>query len=221
LNLKSIGNLLFIGGIIIAIIAVFSPWYTISANISTSEYSTQGFVNYFMIDGINGIQINFPGSNGPSPIGTLALPFGVFIAVGIIFTLIKTIGVHESKILGKKYLYQGIRFLVPFILLIVGVVIIGNMFSSFVPEGLSQTSITPIFSSLSSSPFGGSELVTLTESGVTGTINMHWGFGTGGLLFILAGILLIIAGFCERSARTDLFSGNQKNITDHKEKPSQ
>ncbi len=221
LNLKSIGNLLFIGGIIIAIIAVFSPWYTISANISTSEYSTQGFVNYFMIDGVNGIQINFPGSNGPIPIGTLALPFGVFIAVGIIFTLIKTIGVHESKILGKKYLYQGIRFLIPFILLIVGVVIIGNMFSSFVPEGISQTSIIPIFSSLSSSPFGGSELVTLTESGVTGTINMHWGFGTGGLLFILAGILLIIAGFCERSARTALFAGNQKNIMDHKEKPSQ
>lgn len=210
LNLKSIGNLLFIGGIIIALIAVFSPWYVISAEISTPEFSTQGFLDFFVIDGMNGVQISYPGSNGPIPMGTLVLPFGVFILIGIAFTIFKTIGVSESTVLGKKYLWRGVRLLIPFILLIIGVVLIGNMVANMGYMGLEQTSASSIFSSLSSSPFGGSDSVTLMESGVIGTVNMQWGFALGGYLFVVAGILLIIGGFCEKKAQTTFFTSASK-----------
>jgi len=209
-NLKSIGNLLFIGGIIMALIAVFSPWYMISAEISTPEFSTQGFLDFFVIDGMNGVQISYPGSNGPIPMGTLVLPFGVFILIGIAFTIIKTIGVSESTDLGKKYLWRGVRFIIPFILLIVGVVLIGNIVANMEYMGLEQTSASSIFSSLSAAPFGGSETVTLVESGVIGTVNMQWGFALGGYLFIVAGILLILGGFCEKKAQATFFSNPTK-----------
>jgi len=211
LNLKSIGNLLFIGGIIIALIAVFSPWYMISAEIATPEYSTQGSLDFLVIDGMNGVQISYPGSNGPIPIGTLVLPFGVFIMIGIVFTILKTIGVSESTVLGKKYLWRGVRFIIPFILLIIGVVLIGGMVANMGYMDLEQSSASSIFSSLSSSPFGGSDTITLMESGVMGTVNMQWGFALGGYLFIVAGILLIIGGVCEKKANATLFSRSSKH----------
>jgi hypothetical protein len=209
-NLKSIGNLLFIAGIVIAIIAVFSPWYAISADISTTEFSTEGSLDFFVIDGMNGVQISYPGSNGPVPMGTLVLPFGAFILIGIVLTLIKTMGISESSVLGKKYLWRGIRFLIPMIILIIGVAIIGSVFSGLVPSEVQGSSVSQIFSSLSSSPFGGSQMITLAESGVTGTVEMHWGFASGGLLFILAGLLLIIGGFLEKKAGETFFAGGTK-----------
>jgi len=208
-NTKSIGNLLFIAGIIIALIAVFSPWYTISADVSTTEFSTEGSLDFFAIDGMNGVQISYPGSNGPVPMGTFVLPFGVFIIVGIVLTLIKTIGISESTVLGKKYVWRGIRFLIPMIILIVGVAIIGSVFSGLVPSDIQSSSVSEIFSSLSASPFGGSKMITLTESGVTGTVDLHWGFASGGLLFIIAGFLIIVAGIFEKQAETHLFSSSK------------
>lgn len=209
-NTKSIGNLLFIAGIVIALIAVFSPWYMISADVSTSEFTTEGTLDFFVIDGMNGIQISYPGSNGPVPMGTFVLPFGVFILVGIVLTLIKTIGVSESETIGKKYVWRGIRFLIPMIILIVGVAIIGSVFSGFVPTELQGSSASDIFSSLSSAPFGGSKMITLSEAGVTGTIDMHWGFASGGLLFIAAGFILIIAGIFEKQAETSFFHDERR-----------
>jgi hypothetical protein len=54
-----------------------------------------------------------------------------------------------------------------------------------------------VFSSLSNNPFGGSESFLLAEDGLTGSIDMVWGFGLGGYLLLFSGFLLILSGVIE------------------------
>jgi hypothetical protein len=120
-NIKSIGNILCIIGIILAIYSLFNPWYLISTDITLSGYETSGLVNIMSIDGIDGIQFQIPGFTGPIPVGSIKIPFSLIIGVGLIFLILGTIGLSKSKKLGNKYLFRGIRLLLPviFILLII------------------------------------------------------------------------------------------------------
>ena len=80
-NAKSIGNVLCIVGIIIAIFSLINPWYEISTDIGISDYETHGMANMMTIDGINGIQIQVPGLTGPIPMGSIMIPFSLLIAM--------------------------------------------------------------------------------------------------------------------------------------------
>jgi hypothetical protein len=203
-NLKSIGNILFIVGFIVAIIALFYPWYAMSAAVDSQEFTTDGMTNFLLIDGLNGIQISLPGSNGPVPLGSLFLPFSVFIAIGLIFTLIRTIGIKESNKLGGKYLFKGIRLIIPVILIIIGIVAISMIVSNSVPAE-AESSMMPVLDSLSSAPLGGSSSIQISEGGLTSQIDMNWGLGFGAYLLIFSAIIIIIAGICEKIANTNLF----------------
>ena len=50
INLKSIGNILCFISIIIAIIALFNPWYTISMNIDVEDYGTSEMIDIITFD---------------------------------------------------------------------------------------------------------------------------------------------------------------------------
>ena len=82
LNLKSIGNILCIVGIIIAIFGLFNTWYEVSYDFSGSgvqSLETSGWQNLMKIDGLDGIQLTVPGENGPAPVGTFILPFSLLL----------------------------------------------------------------------------------------------------------------------------------------------
>jgi hypothetical protein len=203
-NLKSIGNILFIVGFTVAILALFYPWYAMSAAADSQVFTTDGLTNFLLIDGLNGIQISLPGSSGPVPLGSLILPFSVFIAIGLIFTLIRTIGIQESNKLGGKYLFKGIRLIIPVILIIICIVAISMIVSNSVPAE-AESSMMPVLESLSSAPLGGSSSIQISEGGLTNQIDMNWGLGLGAYLLIFSGIIMIIAGICEKISNTDLF----------------
>ena len=63
MNMRSIGNLLAIAGIIIGIAALFFPWYTVAADIDVGSYSTPGSVDIITIDGADGFRINLLDEN--------------------------------------------------------------------------------------------------------------------------------------------------------------
>ena len=162
-NVKSIGNILCIFGLIIAIFALFNPWYLISTDIRVSGYETHGLADMMIIDGINGIQIQVPGLTGPIPMGSIMVPFSLLIGISLVFLIFTSIGISHSKKLGGKYIFRGVRFLIPIVIIIILI-----MALSMIPiESIANTSdasvdIGDVLNDISSSPMGGQKIVSIS-----------------------------------------------------------
>ena len=194
-----------IAGIAIAIFSLINPWYVISTDIGISGYETHGMVDMMTIDGINGIQIQVPGLTGPIPIGSLMIPFSLLIAISLVFLIIASIGISHSKKLGRKYMFRGIRLLVPVVLIIIIVMGLGMIpFESMADTGSSSVNIEEVLGAISGSPFGGQKIVTVPD--INGQIDLRWGLGIGGQLLLVSGLILIISGFLESYANTEFFT---------------
>jgi hypothetical protein len=213
LNLHSIGNILCIVGIIIAIFGLFNPWYTISYGVSgegiTQTFQTGGMVDLFKFDGLNGIHVTIPGTSGPTPMGSFVLPFSLFIAIGLIFLIIATIGIPISKKLGTKYIWRGIRLIIPFILIVIAILAMTSIIPTVIPAELStgMEYVEDILGSISAAPFGGQTSTNIVfEDLIAGKVDVEWGLGSGGWYLLIAGIILIVAGVMELMSKTQFFT---------------
>jgi len=226
LNLNTIGNILCIVGIIVTLFAIFQPWYSISYAISGTEevgyLATDGMTELINIDGGSGMQVNIPSSTGPIPVATLSLPFGFFILIGLVFTIIATIGICKSGKLGRKYLYRGIKMLVPIILIIVIIILISDAVSQMVSSMISSGGsfsitdiISPLVNGMKASPLGGQESLPVTQGSITADVDFKWGLMQGGYFLIYASIIFILAGIFEIVARKNFF---EKKVPTKKER---
>ena len=210
LNLHSIGNILCIVGIILAFIGIFNPWYFVSYGASgtgiTETFQTEGMADLLSFDGINGLQVTIPGTSGPIPMGSFVLPFSLFIAIGLIFMIIATIGIPLSKKLGGKYIWRGVRLLIPFILILILIYAIASVVPSIGEQSGASTYLRDIINPITSSPFGGQSTTTITDLGLTAQINLQWGLGSGAWMLLIAGIIMIIAGVLELMSKTQFFA---------------
>jgi hypothetical protein len=204
-NIHSIGNILFFAAIAVAIIGLTLPWYSVSAAVTIEGYTTEGFIDFLSIDGLNGVQIAYPGANGPIAIGSFILPFSLIIAIGFVFTFFKAIGVQKSNVLGRTYLWRGISLITPFIILLIIIFSLGSIIPSMVSEDMGSNEITTLFSSLSQNPISGSETISLSDGAMSGNVDMIWGLGTGGYLMLLAGIILLTGGILLITARKTFY----------------
>ena len=203
-NLHTIGNILCIVGIILAILGLFGNWYLVSANVDVGEIGTDEMIDVFSFGG-NGLVINVPTSSGTMPVAALIIPFALFIGIGILFMIFSTIGVPKSGKLGWKYMGRGIRLIVPIILILIVVAAIGSVGLTSPAGDAGDTYITQIMSSISGYPMGGEVSIPVSESEVTGFIEMSWGLGSGALYLIIAAIIMIVGGILEFSARKTFF----------------
>jgi hypothetical protein len=224
INLKSIGNIVTIIGIIVVIIALFNSWYSVSTDISVQGFDTEGTVKLVSVDGLNGIMVNFlDPDSGPVQLGSLSLPFSLFIGIGIAYLVIATIGISNSKKLGRKYIFRGIKLIVPIILIIIIIFSIGIVIENY-PIGDLGPEVEQIFGSITSSPLGGQKTVYLTSLGESEQISINWGLDFGGQLLILSSIMLIIAGILEIFANSDFYlekTHSASKNTQDKEKKSE
>jgi hypothetical protein len=224
MNAKSIGNILCIVALIVAILGLFYPWYTVSANVSIPGSTQTGTFQAISIDGLNGIQIRLPDKTGPIPMGTFALPFYVLLGVALVFLILSTIGVPESKKLGKKYINRGIRLLVPFILIMIFIIAVGSILPTVAPANLKgNTDVFRAANAISAAPMGGQYNVMIADTN-GGTVALSWGFGLGVYLLLFAGILLIVAGILEMIAHATFFEQRNPKPSKkdkHKKQPEQ
>ncbi|MEM0492988.1 MAG: hypothetical protein QXS02_03400 [Candidatus Thermoplasmatota archaeon] len=197
-NLKSIGNILALVSIIIAILGLYTPWYNVRLSLDLPSYKTIEMMDVISVDGWQGLRVYLPSSNGPTPVTSFSLPFSLFILIGLVLLIVSTIGVHESKKLGRRFIGRGIRLMTPFIVMIIIVMLLGLVVSMFAPSDTGASEMNQIVESIASSPLNGEEKVDVPS--VSGVINVKWGCGIGlylllisGLLFIIAGILLVIS----------------------------
>ncbi len=225
LNLKSIGNILCLIGIIVAIAGLFNAWYSISYGFSggadVEAYSTSGLVDLIKIDGIDGIRITVPGQSGPTPIGSFSLPFSLLIAIGLVFLVIASIGISKSKKLGNKYIWRGLKLVMPIIVILIAIAMMGALIpSDIASESDDSINMGNMFSGFSTSPLGGESSFTI--SGTSGQIDLQWGLGLGGILLLLSGAIFIIAGILEIAAKTMFFESKvvEKSRKQKPEKPT-
>jgi hypothetical protein len=208
INLHTIGNILCIIAIVIAFIGLFNPWYHISYNVTgeiAGGLQTEGIVELIKLDGTNGLQVIRPGTTGPTPLTTLEIPFSLFIAIGLVFLIIATIGIPLSKKLGWKYIFRGIRLIIPFIILFVMIMAMGSIAIPETTESVDTTYVEDILGPITESPLGGETSTTLpTETGNV-QINITWGFLIGIWLLFFAGIILIISGILEIISKTTFY----------------
>lgn len=219
-NQKSIGNILCIVVIIMTVIALFLPWYTVTADISIPPSEQTGSFNAVSVDGINGVQVRLPNRNGPVPLGTLAIPFYLIIGISLVFLVLSTIGISQSKKLGKKYVLRGVRLLLPFIFILLFILLIASLIPAISPPNIEgYPGMSSAINAVSSSPFNGHYTIQTTEV-AGGSIQLTWGFGIGAYLLLFAGILLIMAGLMEMTAHEQFFeekSPAQINVEQKKE----
>jgi hypothetical protein len=206
-NRKSIGNILCIVGIILAVVALFSPWYVVSGVINVPGHETKGFVDLISIDGLNGIQVNLLDQTiGVVPLSVFILPFSLIIGIGLILLIIGTLGISSSRKLARKYMSKGVRLMVPIILILVAFLLIGNIvnISDLAPSD--SSTFGNVLSDVSSSPWGGSASYLIPEYvDMSASVSVEWGLGNGGILLLAAGIILLIAGFFENVAKVEFY----------------
>ncbi len=210
-NLKSIGNILCFVGIIVVVLALFSPWYSVtyglSGDSSFANFETEGS-SFITVNGITGIQITIPGSNGPTPMGTLNIPFSLLIGVGIFLMVLATIGISRSGKLGCKYLWRSVKFFSPVLMIWIFIIFLTSMIGMMIPETGSASMggiINQALNDMSSSPFNGQGIYLISEQGATGQMSLQWGLGQGGYYFVISGIIMAAAGILEIFARTIFF----------------
>jgi hypothetical protein len=135
-----------------------------------------------------------------------------------VFLVLATIGISQSKKLGKKYILRGIRLLVPFILIFIFILAVGSVIPQFAPVAMKDsTDVFSAMNAMSAAPFNGQYTIQLSGVDGGGAVHLQWGFGIGVYLLMFAGILLIMAGLIEITAHAKFFE-EKKTFSILKEK---
>lgn len=221
-NIKTIGNILCFVGIFIAILGLFYNWYSVSADIDIEGYGTGGMMNLIALDGIKGMQVSIPGSGGAIPVAAVVIPFSLIIGIGIVFTIIASIGVYKSRKLGWKYVFRGVKIFLPILILLVLLMALGFIVPQVPGEGMegSGNYISDLFGSISSTPWSGSKEIVLSISDeASGYINVNWGLGLGSYLLLFGGFVILFAGILEIITNKIFFEPKNKDVLSEKAKP--
>ena len=200
--LKSRGGPLLIIGIVsmvLAFVALFLPWYTISASSEARPLVQEDPVNLMTIDGVNGLSVNLFLGNGEATSGfrtvfSTQLPLAIIFAASLVLLALDIIAIRNGKKLGRKFIIGGIVLLVPFILILVFISQLPSLLpwaSSLLPGQEIPSQLETMVNSIAASPMGGTASQSFDVVGVT-TVN--WGLGVGAYLFLVTAILRIIGG---------------------------
>jgi hypothetical protein len=215
-NLHSIGNILCIIGIIIAILGLFSTWYIVSADVSVPGLETEGVMDIMIVNGMNGMQIYMPTEHGPVPMGSVVFPFALVLLIGFIFLIIATIGIHLSRKLGLKYLFKGVRLILVFVALVGVLYLIGFFMSGIMGSSTTGNIVADLLHAIGNNPIGGTLPYSQVFKEFTGQVTFQWGIGDGIIFLLIAGIVFIIAGGLEIADKKEFFK--TKVPVDKKEK---
>jgi hypothetical protein len=201
--LKSRGGIFLTIGIIsilLALVALFLPWYTIAASSEAGPLAQEEAVNLMEINGVNGVSVNLFLGSGESTSGfrnvfSTQLPFSIIFAASLVLLVLDIIGIKSGKKLGIKFIIGAIISLLPFILIFVFI----SQLPTFLPGAamlLPGQELPPqletMVNSIAANPIAG----TVNQSfEVVGVTTVNWGFGLGAYLFLIAAILRIVSGF--------------------------
>jgi hypothetical protein len=198
MNLKAQGrrgkaNILAMMGLIIAVIGLMNPVFTMEIWVLGGDYATGGFVTLLSLGGTDLIVLNTLKPNGEViNLGSLAINFALILGAMVFLFILNNLAVGPRKA-SKKYIGFGITLVVIFSLFFLTVIFIGDVAALFAPpEG---SAVVDLLKYMGENPLGGSATL---DNPTFGTIELRWGLDLGSLL-LLAGVFLIVAGLIMRS----------------------
>ena len=159
-----------------------------------------GTTELVLIDGVNGVRVNMIQNNqGLTTLFGLGIPFSIIFVSSVFLNFLDIIAVEKPRNLSKTYIFSGITSLIPVIIIIIFIVSLTGLVSSFAGS-LSggqplPNQVTELVSSMSQSPLMGAYSDTINSSG---SIDINWGLALGSYLFIIAALLKVGAGFILR-----------------------
>ncbi len=202
-----VGLIIGIVAIIITAVALFVPWYSVTASSETGALAQGGGATLMTLDGVNGVTVNlFLGAgNSDSTSGYVNLfsammPFAIILAASVLLLTLDVIGIKNGKNVGKTLLIGVINTLLPVILIIVFVSQLSALTplaAVFLPGQGVPATVESMVRAISAAPLGG---VATSQFPVIGSTTVNWGLGLGSYLFIAAAVLRIIGGFIMYSA---------------------
>jgi hypothetical protein len=189
-KIERIANVLVLAGLVIGLVSAFFPYYYAQVNGSSGTLHTNGYEDIVSIDGIHGAQIYALDPDlGRVQLSSIPIPFGMFIAAGIVIFVMKLIGEEEKKV-GKEYLGKGFSLITPLIITIIVIMFLPQIMPDLnTAPGRAATDV--VIDNVTHSPLGG-EMRSLTAYG---SFDVRWGIGLGGLLMIVAATLMALAGW--------------------------
>ncbi len=200
-NAKSIGLILGIVALVVAIIGFFLPWYSVTLDINTGLFTTGGPVDVLTLDGVNGMQFNrLDSGGGMVQMVGLPIPFAWIFLAGVGMFLFGTIGYQKSRKVGTKLIFRGIKTMMPVLLIIIIISMLGDLISQVASDAPPE--VASILGLLASNPVKGDLSGPL---GGYGTVSMTWGLGIGAFMLIFSAILFFAAGAMEIIAFADYF----------------
>lgn len=201
-----LGLVLGISAILLTVLGLALPWYTITASSETGPLAQQGGVTLMTIDGINGLRVNmFLSSGGDATSGyrnlfSMQLPFAIILASGLVLLALDIIGIRSGKSIGIKFIFGAITSLLPFVMIFIFIMQLPSFLpwaSSIAPGQQIPAQVGSMVRTVASSPVYGS---TSQPFPVVGTTTVNWGFGIGAYLFVVAAVIRIVAGLIMRTA---------------------
>lgn len=190
--------LLSLVGLAVFIIGMFQPWYTIKADVDSDVFKTGGLKNIIAFDGVKGATVDkqlLGGQELPAQSGLNMVLFS--IALSTIFGLL---GAKSLRSFGKSNIKSGIFGLLPVILIIVFAMLLPSIVSAVtanIPEVKNNFVLDAFISdftkSVAEQPVSGEYSKNLTAPVKLG-LRIQWGLELGMHLFLLSGIIKIIAG---------------------------
>ena len=198
----ALGVILGIVGVIVYLFALFLPWYVVTGNVQTTMLETAGTTELVLIDGINGLRVNMlQGDQGLTTLVGLAIPFSIIFLSSVVLTALDIIGVEKTKKLSRTYIISGITSLIPIIIIILFIVALTALVTSFAGAlmggGAIPQQVTDMTSAMSSSPLMGGYTDTINGQG---SVAINWGLGIGSYMFIAAAAIKVAAGIMTRAA---------------------
>lgn len=217
INLASLGNLLTLIAIGFAIVSLFHPWYSISVDVDSGDYRTDGMVEVVSISGEDGVLVNTLESNaGMVQVFAFPLPFSLIIGLSLFFLVLATVGVQKSKVLGRKFIGSGIRLALPILIILIAVSQASTLVG-FLPVDLDPEQ-EDLVDTVSATPWEGEET---TDVGEYGTADVEWGLEEGGWYLLISGVLLFVAGILGIISNSEFYGkdpGSEKSIQDIRQK---
>ena len=190
------GSIIAIIGALIAIFAIWQPWYYLTLEVDEGDYKTDGEVTILKMDGVNGLQVNDPQSNrGLVSLFTVKLPIGVIMVSGFVFLVLDVIKAKTSGELRGRLIRSGVfRLIIPVIPILVVIVILGSIIStvaSEMVEGEVPEAVDEMIDTLQTQPVMGYFRGDISE---LGNVKLRWGLGLGSAMMLVGGLLQVFGG---------------------------
>jgi len=191
-----IGSGLAIAGAVLAVLAIWQPWYSISLNVPSGEYRTDGDATVMLLDGTHGLQISDPQSNrGLVTLMGLRMPIGIVFISGLVLLFLDVFKAKAPSELRGGFIRGGVaNVLIPLVPILLLVALMGPVVKELASVALKEEvpdTVAAMMDQVPGNPVAGSYQGTLPE---IGDARLTWGLGPGCIMIIAAGALKILGG---------------------------